>query len=74
MNRLVKKNQDFQWTPGAEESFKLSDRKLCSAPVQALPREEGTFILDTDASDVAISGILHQELIASESASHRIWK
>ncbi len=27
----------------------------------ALPRQEGTFILDTDASDVAISGILHQE-------------
>ncbi len=61
MNRLVKKNQDFQWTTEAEESFELIKKKLCSYPVLALPREEGTFILDTDASDVAISGILHQE-------------
>ena len=36
-------------------------KKLFSAPVLALPREEGTFILDPDASDVAISGIHHQE-------------
>ncbi len=61
VNRLVKKNQDFQWTPEAEESFELTEKKLCSAPVLALPTEEGTFILDTDASDVAISGILLQE-------------
>ncbi len=61
MNRLVKKNQDFQWTLEAEESFELTKKKLCSATVLALPREEGTFILDTDASDVAISGVLHQE-------------
>ncbi len=61
MNRIMKKNQDFQWTPEAEESFELTKMKLCTAPVLALPREGGTFILDTDASDVAISGILHQE-------------
>ncbi len=61
MNRLVRKSQDFQWTPEAEESFDLTKKKLCSAPTLALPREEGTFILDTDASDVAISGKLHQE-------------
>ncbi len=61
INRLVKKNQDFRWTNEAEESFEPTKRKLCSAPVLALPREEGTFILDTDASDLAISGILHQE-------------
>ncbi len=57
----MKKNQDFQWTLEAEESFELTKRKLCSAPVLALPRGEGTFILDTDASDVAFSGVLHQE-------------
>ena len=61
MNRLIKKNLDFQWTAEAEAAFELTKKRLCSAPVLALPRQEGTFILDTDASDVAISGILHQE-------------
>ena len=29
-------------------------------PVLALPTEKGEYVLDTDASDVAIAGILHQ--------------
>ncbi len=61
MNRLIKKNLDFEGNDGAEKAFELTKEKLCSAPVLALPRQDGTFILDTDASDVAISGILHQE-------------
>ena len=61
MNRLIKKNVDFHWTEEAEQDFELTKEKLCSAPVLALPRQEGTFILDTDASDVAISGFLQQE-------------
>ncbi len=61
MNRLMRKNLEFPWTAEAEAGFELTKERLCSAPVLALPRQEGTFILDTDASDVAISGILHQE-------------
>ena len=61
MNRLIKKNLDFHWTEEAEQAFELTKKKLCGAPVLALPRQEGTFILDTEASDVAISGILQQE-------------
>ncbi len=45
----------------AEQAFELTKKKLCSTPVLALPRQEGTFILDTDASDVAISGIVQQQ-------------
>ena len=56
MNRL-----DFRWTKEAEQAFELTKRKLCSAPVLALPRQEVTFILDTDASEVAISGTFQQE-------------
>ena len=36
-------------------------RELCEAPVLGMPTEKGMFVLDTDASVVAISGILHQE-------------
>ncbi len=61
MNQVVKKNQGFQCTEEAKQAFELAKRRLCSAPVLALPRQAGTFNLDTDASDVAISGILQQE-------------
>ncbi len=56
MTRSIKKGLDFVWNDEAEKAFELTKEKLCSAPVLALPRQEGTFILDTDASDVAISG------------------
>ena len=45
----------------AEEAFEITQKKLCSAAVLALPRQEGIFILDTDASEVAKSGILQQK-------------
>ena len=38
---------------------KLSE--ICEAPVLGMPTEKGMFVLDTDASVLAISGILHQE-------------
>ena len=34
---------------------------LCEAPVLGMPTEKRMYVLDTDASVVAISGILHQE-------------
>ena len=36
-------------------------KELCEAPVLGMPTEKGMYVLDTDASVVAISGILHQE-------------
>ena len=35
--------------------------KIFEAPVLGMPTEKGMFVLDPDASVVAISGILHQE-------------
>ena len=61
MNRLVKKSVDFVWNAEAQAAFDFTKEKLCSAPGLALLQKEGVFILDTDASDVAISGILHQK-------------
>ena len=51
----------FTWNNAAEESFKRIKRELCGAPVLGTPAEKAMYVLDTDASVVAISGILHQE-------------
>ena len=62
MQRLMRnKGKKFTWTDEAQVSFENIKRELCEAPVLGMPREKGMFVLDTDASVVAISGILHQE-------------
>ena len=62
MQRLMRnKGKKFTWTDEAQVSFENIKRELCEAPVLGSPTEKGMFVLDTDASVVAISGILHQE-------------
>ena len=62
MQRLMRnKGKKFTWTDEAQISFENIKRELCEAPVIGMPTEKGMFVLDTDASVVAISGILHQE-------------
>ena len=36
-------------------------KELCEAPGLGMPTEKGMYVLDTDTSVVAISGIIHQE-------------
>ena len=45
----------------AQVAFENIKRELCEAPVLGMPTEKGMYVLDTDASVVAISGKLHQE-------------
>ena len=62
MQRLMRnKGKKFTWTDEAQVSFENIKRELCETPVLGMPTEKGMFVLDTDASVVAISGILHQE-------------
>ena len=62
MQKLTQNNdKNFSWTDEAQVSFEIIKRELCDAPVLGMPTEKGMFVLDTDASVVAISGILHQE-------------
>ena len=62
MQQLMRsKGKKFTWNNAAEESFQRTKRELCEAPVLGMPTEKGMYVLDTDASIVAISGILHQE-------------
>ena len=62
MQKLTRnKGKKFCWTDEAQVSFENIKRELCEAPVLGMPTEKWMFVLDTDASVVAISGILHQE-------------
>ena len=62
MQQLMRnKDKQFIWTDEAQVSFEIIKCELCETPVLGMPTEKGMFVLDTDASVVAISGILHQE-------------
>ena len=45
----------------AEHAFHQMKNILCSSPVLALPIDDVPYFVDTDASEVAIAGILKQE-------------
>ena len=62
MQKLMRnKEKKFEWNDEAQVAFENIKRELCEAPVLGMPTEKGMYVLDTDASVVAISGILHQE-------------
>jgi len=57
---LMKKNQKFVWTYEAQRSFEALKEALISPPILAMPDDKGDFVLDTDASDYGIGGVLSQ--------------
>ena len=61
MQELLKKNQHFHWENQHQEAVDSVKQALAEATTLAAPNEQGRYVLDTDASTVAIAGILHQE-------------
>ena len=62
MQKLMRNNEKkFEWNEEAQAAFENIKRELCEAPALGMPTEKGMYVLDTDASVEAISGILHQE-------------
>ena len=53
-------NATFAWGSEQQLAFNEIKKALFDATTLAQPDSEGEFVLDTDASAVAISGILHQ--------------
>jgi len=66
LHALQRKNVWFTWTCEKEAAFDQLKERLTSAPVLGMPTNEGTFYLDTDASDVGISSILSEKQGNSE--------
>ncbi len=54
------KNTAIIWNDDADQAFQDLKKAFTEPPILSLPSEEGLYILDTDASVVAIAGILHQ--------------
>lgn len=58
---LTKKGKKFLWNTKCETAFKNMKKALLSTDVMGYPLNDGgDFVLDVDASDVGVGGILHQ--------------
>ena len=57
---LTKKGQRFVWSENQEHAFNSLKKCLSNAPVLASPRDEGVYVLDSDASDFALGIVLQQ--------------
>lgn len=60
------KGRTIQWTPEAENSFQEIKRRIATAPVLASPDFSKDFLIQTDASDVAVGAVLFQEFEGKE--------
>ena len=60
ITRLLRKNVVFEWSREADESFRFLKKAFTSAPVLTHPNPEEPFIVEADASEVAIGAILSQ--------------
>ena len=62
LHKICEKNSKFIWSNARDGAFAALKAALTSAPVLAYPKCDGKrFILDTDASDLAVGAVLSQE-------------
>ena len=70
LHRLTEKGRRFLWTAECERAFGLLKHHLSSPPILAYPdvsQTAGEFVLDTDASDLAIGAVLSQKTDKGEA-------
>ena len=57
----AQQTEEFECYERTQEAFENTKTELCEASVLGMPTEKSRYVLDTDASVVVISEILHQE-------------
>jgi len=57
----LKGKKEWKWEKEHQKAFEKLKEKITSQPVLSLPRREGKFRVETDASGHAIGGVLSQE-------------
>ncbi|GKF06792.1 reverse transcriptase domain-containing protein, partial [Tanacetum coccineum] len=60
MTKLTQKGVKFDWGDKQEAAFQLLKKKLCSAPILALPKGSEDFIAYCDASKKGLGAVLMQ--------------
>ena len=60
LNKLLEKDTPFKWTDECTQAFEILKQKLIEAPILGYPQNGDQFILDTDASNFGIGGVLSQ--------------
>ena len=57
----LKDKKEWKWDKEHQKAFKELKEKITSQPVLSLPRKEGKFRVEIDASGHTIGGVLSQE-------------
>ena len=63
---LLGKDCKFKWTTACQDAFEALRALLIKAPMLAFPKEDLPYIVDTDASDYGIGGVLSQNIEGTE--------
>ncbi|GKC27938.1 putative reverse transcriptase domain-containing protein, partial [Tanacetum coccineum] len=61
MKKLTQKSMKFDWGEKAEAAFQSLIKKLCSAPILALPEGSENFVVYYDASHKGLGAVLMQK-------------
>ena len=66
---MTRKEKKYEWTEKCEQSFQEIKKRLTSAPVLAIPVDEGQFDVYSDASRTGLGAVLmqHGKVIAYAS-------
>ncbi|GJP44684.1 hypothetical protein CLOM_g4047 [Closterium sp. NIES-68] len=58
LTNLLKKNMPYKWEPKHQEAVEQLKHALTSAPVLILPDPERDYVIEADASDLAVGAVL----------------
>ena len=61
LHRLMRKEAKFHWEEEQDQAFEELKRRLTSAPILGMPTNDGSFIVDSDASNIGLGAVLSQE-------------
>jgi hypothetical protein len=61
ITRLLKKDIPFVWNDKYEKSFQELKRRLMTAPVLSLPKEDKPYVLYTDTLKKGLGAVLIQD-------------